>query len=69
VKRKKTKKRNLIADSLKVAKRNARNEEIALHGKSINYKRIVASKKVYNRKKIKRKNRFENNFKDWNEKN
>jgi hypothetical protein len=64
MKRRKTKKRNLIADRLKVAKRNARNEEIASHGKSINYRRIVASKKVYNRKKIKRKNQFENNSND-----
>ncbi len=51
MKRKRKKKRNLIIDSLKVAKRNSRNEEIALHGKPINYKRIVKSKKVYNRKK------------------
>lgn len=51
MKHKKKKKRNPIIDSLKIAKRNSRNEEIALHGKPINYSRIVKSKKVYNRKK------------------
>lgn len=55
MKRKRKKKRNSIIDSLKVAKRNSRNEEIALHGKPINYKLIVKSKKVYNRKKIKKR--------------
>ena len=50
MKRKRKKKRNPVLDSLKIAKRNSRNEEIALHGKPINYKQIVKSKKVYNRK-------------------
>ena len=55
MKRKRKKKRNPIIDSLKVAKCNSRNEEIALHGKPINYKQIIKSKKVYNRKKTNRR--------------
>jgi len=56
MKRKRKKKRNTIIDSLKIAKRNSRNEEIAMHGKSINYQQVVKSKKVYNRKKVNKRN-------------
>ena len=52
---KRRKKRNTIIDSLKVAKRNSRNEEIAMHGKPINYLKIEKSKKVYSRKKVNKK--------------
>jgi coenzyme F420-reducing hydrogenase beta subunit len=55
MKRKKKKKRNPVLDALKIAKRNSRNEEIALHGKPINYKRVAKSKKVYKRRKLNKK--------------
>ena len=35
---------------VKAAKKASRNEEFIQHGKSINYSKIVQSKKVYNRK-------------------
>lgn len=38
---------------IKSFKKASRDEEIALHGKPINYAKIVPSKKVYNRKKNK----------------
>jgi hypothetical protein len=38
---------------MKLAKKNSREDEIRLHGKSINYGKIIQSKKVYNRKKNK----------------
>jgi len=57
---KRKKKRNTIIDSLKVAKRNSRNEEIAMHGKPINYLKIVKSKKVYSRKKVNKRNLQDN---------
>ena len=37
-------------DNLKAAKAANRNEEIAYHGKSINYANVVRSKKTYTRK-------------------
>ena len=57
---KRKKKRNTIIDSLKIAKRNSRNEEIAMHGKPINYLKIVKSKKVYSRKKVNKRNLQDN---------
>ena len=57
---KRKKKRNTIIDSLKIAKRNSRNEEITLHGKPINYLKIVKSKKVYSRKKVNKRNLQDN---------
>lgn len=38
---------------MKLAKKKSREDEIRLHGKPINYGKIVQSKKVYNRKKNK----------------
>lgn len=47
----KPKKRNTVTDMLKSARRKSREEEISTHGKPINYKKVVPSKKVYKRKK------------------
>ena len=37
--------------AVKAARRESREEEIRLHGKPIRHHHVVASKKVYNRKK------------------
>ena len=46
----KTKKRSSILEQVKSARKQSREEEIQTHGKSINYRKVMASKKQYNRK-------------------
>lgn len=46
------KKYNLPKDAIKAAKKAARDEEIAMHGKSICYMHVQKSKKIYDRKKF-----------------
>ena len=43
----------LVLEQVKAARKQSREEEIQIHGKSINYRKIMASKKQYNRKKNK----------------
>ena len=40
-------------EQVKSARKQSRDEEIQKHGKSINYRKVMASKKQYNRKKNK----------------
>lgn len=49
----KTKKRSSILEQVKSARKQSREEEIQTHGKSINYRKVMESKKQYNRKKNK----------------
>ena len=49
----KTKKKNNVLEQVKAARKQSREEEIQSHGKLIIYKKIVESKKVFNRKKNK----------------
>ncbi|MEA4984977.1 hypothetical protein SDC9_30208 [bioreactor metagenome] len=49
----KKKKNKEILDIIKAARKLSREEEIKLHGKPINQTKIVQSKKVYNRNKLK----------------
>lgn len=51
--KKKKKKTDITTLMVKAAKKASRDEEIAKHGKSINYAKVVKSKKVYDRKKNK----------------
>jgi hypothetical protein len=44
------KKNKNILEIVKAARKQSRQEEISLHGKTINLSKIVTSKKVYNRK-------------------
>lgn len=55
MKPKKTKRLNPSSPmaQVKAARKASREEEIRLHGKTINYKNISVSKKVYNRKRNK----------------
>lgn len=46
----KTKKKNKVLEQVKAMRKQSREEEIKTHGKPINYKRIIASKKLYKRK-------------------
>ena len=50
---KQKKKKNFIVEQVKAARKQSREEEIQTHGKSINYRKVMASKKQYNRKKNK----------------
>lgn len=50
---KQKKKKNTVIEQVKAARKQSRNEEIQTHGKSINYRKVMASKKQYNRKKNK----------------
>ena len=52
--KKKTEKQKFIIQVVKVARKQSREEEIRTYGKSLNYNKIVLSKKVYNRKKDKK---------------
>ena len=47
------KKQDMAVLAVKAARRESREEEIRLHGKPIRHHHVVASKKVYNRKKDK----------------
>lgn len=49
----KTKKKNNVLEQVKAARKQSREEEIKSHGKPVNYKKIIESKKVFNRKKNK----------------
>jgi len=49
----KQKKNNSIMEHVKAARKQSREEEIKSYGKSINYRKVMASKKQYNRKKNK----------------
>jgi hypothetical protein len=49
----KKKKNKNILDIIKTARKQSREEEIQLHGKPIKQTKIVQSKKVYNRNKVK----------------
>ena len=46
----KQKKRSSIMEQVKWARKQSRDEEIQKHGKSINYRKVMDSKKQYNRK-------------------
>lgn len=46
----KTKKKNKVLEQVKAMRKQSREEEIKSHGKPINYKKIIASKKLYKRK-------------------
>ncbi len=50
---KNNRKKNSTLSIVKAARKQSREEEIKVHGKPINYKKIAESKKVYNRKKNK----------------
>ena len=47
------KKRSSVMEQVKAARKQSREEEIKTHGKSINYRKVIASKLHYNRKKNK----------------
>ena len=49
----KQKKKNSIMQQVKAARKQSRDEELSAHGKAINFQKIKASKKQYNRKKNK----------------
>jgi hypothetical protein len=49
----KQKKKSSVLEQVKAARKQSREEEIQTHGKSINYRKVMASKKQYNRKKNK----------------
>jgi len=40
-------------EQVKAARKQSRDEELKAHGKAINYRKVIASKSVYNRKKNK----------------
>jgi hypothetical protein len=46
-------KKNSILEQVKAIKKRNRTEEIKLHGKAINYNKIMENKKKYNRKRNK----------------
>ena len=49
----KQKNKGSIVEQVKAARKQSREEELKAHGKAINYQRVMASKKQYNRKKNK----------------
>jgi len=49
----KQKKKKAIIEQIKASRKQSREEEIKMHGKSINYSKIIKSKKLYSRKKNK----------------
>ena len=42
-----------ILEQVKASRKQSRTEEIQAHGKAINYQKVMASKKLYNRKRNK----------------
>ena len=46
-------KRDFVKDYVKASRRLAREEEIEMYGKQINYSHVKESKKTYKRKKFK----------------
>lgn len=51
---KKTNKNKHILDLVKAAKKHSREEEIKLYGKPVNHLKVVKSKKIYDRKNLRR---------------
>lgn len=51
--KKKKERAKSILEQVKASRKQKRNEEIKLHGKTLNYSKIIDSKKVYKRKKNK----------------
>jgi len=49
----KQKRKNSIVEQVKAARKQSREKELKTHGKAINYQKVMASKKQYNRKKNK----------------
>jgi hypothetical protein len=49
----KRKKKNSVMEQVKAARKQSREEEIQKHGKAINYRKVMKSKRQYNRKKNK----------------
>jgi pyruvate/2-oxoglutarate dehydrogenase complex dihydrolipoamide dehydrogenase (E3) component len=49
----KKKKNSSVMEQVKAARKQSREEEIQTHGKSINYRKVMESKRQYNRKKNK----------------
>ena len=49
----KAKKKSSVMEQVKAARKQSREEEIQSHGKSINYRKVMESKRQYNRKKNK----------------
>lgn len=49
----KKKKQTSLLDQVKAARKQSREEEIRLHGKPVNYRKVTESKNRYNRKKNK----------------
>ena len=47
------KKKSSVLEQVKAARKQSREEEIKTHGKSINYRKVIASKMQYNRKRNK----------------
>ncbi len=45
--------KNNVLEQVKAARKQSREEEIKMHGKLIIYKKIIESKKIFNRKKNK----------------
>ncbi len=45
------KKKKIVIQAVKAARKRSREEEIEQYGKPINHNKIVPSKKIYNRKK------------------
>jgi len=45
--------KNKVLEQVKPSRKQSREEDLKTHGKAINYRKIVESKKVYNRKKNK----------------
>lgn len=45
--------KNKVLEQVKASRKQSREEELKTHGKAINYRKIMESKKVYNRKKNK----------------
>jgi hypothetical protein len=49
----KTKNNKKVLEQVKASRKQSREEEITAHGKAINYRKVMASKKQFNRKKDK----------------
>lgn len=49
----KTKIQNKVLQQVKASRKQSREEELKTHGKVINFRKIIETKKVYNRKKNK----------------
>jgi hypothetical protein len=52
------KKKHSVMEQVKASRKQSRKEELTAHGKAINYRKVMASKKLYNRKKIRQTMRF-----------